>query len=105
ELFRDGPFQLDRQVADAAARIQDVGRDEGVCRTGVEAASAGAAASFRRAVGRQWEVEHNLPQKEPRAAPRVYQHCVFAEPAQTCFLRNLPLEERAGVDVDAAFGG
>ena len=44
QLRRDGPLVLDRQVGDAAPRIEAVGRRKGVRRADVEAAPAGAAA-------------------------------------------------------------
>ncbi len=56
QLGRDRPLVLDRQVGDAAPRIELVGRREGVRRADVEAAPAGAAVvalGRRRAAARR----------------------------------------------------
>ena len=45
----DRPFQLDRQVGDAAARVEPIGRGKGAGRTGVEAGAAGPAMVALRA--------------------------------------------------------
>jgi len=51
---------LDREVGDAAARIEDEGGDEGFGGAGVEASRTGAAALCHRGVGDELERGHDL---------------------------------------------
>jgi len=62
----DGSFPLDREVRDAFAGVEDVGSDEGVGRTGIQAEAALPAAVSDRRVPVQEEV-----QEEIRAGQRV----------------------------------
>src|SRR5208337_5550141 len=43
QFARDRPFQLDRQVGNAAPRVEPVRRGKRLCRTRVEAGAAGSA--------------------------------------------------------------
>ena len=60
-----GPSQLDGQVTDAAARIENAGADERLRGTGVEAGGAGAAVvGVERRVGAEVKIEQQSAQEE-----------------------------------------
>lgn len=56
QVFGDAALMLDGQITDAAARIQPVGGDDGLCRANVDAAAATAAMVAGRGGGRQRQV-------------------------------------------------
>ena len=64
---RDVALVLDGEVGDAAARVDPVGRREGIRRADVEAAAAGAAMVHLGLVGSQIEGGEDLSQEQPGA--------------------------------------
>ena len=64
------PLVLDRQIGDAAPRIEPVGRGKRRGRADVEAAPAGAAMVGLRRVGRELERGEDLAEEQPRAELR-----------------------------------
>ena len=77
---------LDREVADAAARIEPVGGREGARRADVEAAPAAAAMVALGRIGRQVEVGQDLAQEQPGAELAAHEVGVLALPAQARLL-------------------
>ena len=67
QLARDRALMLDRQVGDAAPRVDPVGRGERLGRTGVEAGAALSAMVRFGRVGRQLEVGEDRAQEQPGA--------------------------------------
>lgn len=96
QLVRDHARVLDREVGDAATRIQHVGRGEGLRGTGLEAAHARAAVAF--AVGGrgrgELDVHEHLAQEPPRAAARQDETRVLADEAETGARGHGALEQR-----------
>ena len=96
---------LDRQIRNASARVEIARPSEGLGRTGVQAAPAGAAA-----VRVEWEIglEVGIGQDDADecegADLRVNQHHVLADPAEPSELRELPLGHRPRVDVTTGQG-
>src|SRR5690606_6980525 len=67
ELKRDMTLVLDGQVGNAAARIEFVRLREGLRRTGIETAAAGAAMILMGLVGLDFERREDRAEKEPGA--------------------------------------
>ena len=76
------PLVLDREVGDAAPRIEPVGRGKRRRRAGIQAAPAGPAVIGRRRVGRQIERRLDLAEEQPGAEVARHQVGVLALPAQ-----------------------
>src|SRR3546814_2175299 len=66
--------------------------------TYVDAARAGAAVRGRRRIDRQRQVDVDFAEEEPRAAVRVDQAGVLADPAQARVARQRAFEHRGGID-------
>ena len=98
QLSRDRSFVLDREVGDAAARVEPVGRGKGVRRAGVEAGAAGAAMIRLRRVWRKLEVGQDRAEKEPGAEFARYEIGVLALPADAGARRERLFHERRSVD-------
>src|SRR5437867_713730 len=98
---RDAAADLDRQVRDAARRIDQVRLRDRPRRAGVETGGARAAAVGHRIVGREIEIGQHLAEEQPGVAARVDQVGVLPEPAETGARRQLALQDRHGVGVDA----
>ena len=90
---------LDRQVRDAARRVEHAGRDQRLRRTRVEAQRAGAALIERRRVGLERQAADDLAEEDPRPELRVDHAGVLADPAEARVLRVDALLHGAGVDV------
>jgi hypothetical protein len=73
---------LDREVGDAAARVELVGRDDRARRADVDAALAGAAMLADRRVAGEVERDEELAQEEERARVAREQQRVLAAPAE-----------------------
>ena len=106
QLARDHAVMLDRQVRDAAARVEHVGVDERAGRARVEARAAAAAARLRRRCGRG-----RRRARRRRAARRARRSCrapgaisivFFATNPRPAALGPLALEHRRGVDARPA---
>ena len=59
---------FDRQIGDAAARIDDIGRGEGVGGAGGQAGGATAAMVAFRAVGGERQFRVDGPQEQPASS-------------------------------------
>ena len=66
QLDRDAAVVLDRQISDAAARVELLRRNDRLRRTGRDAGAAAAAVSTRRRIHRQRQVSQDLAQEEKR---------------------------------------
>ena len=97
---RDVPLVLDRQVGDAAPRIELVGRREGLGGADVEAGPAGAAMVALRRVGRKIEVAEDGTEEQPRPEAPRHQVGVLALPAEPGALGQRLFHHRRGVDED-----
>ena len=82
QFLGDRAFVLDRQVADAAPRVEAVRRDDRLRRADVDAARAGAAMRARRRVDRQRQVDVDLAEEEPAMPPSlsIRQVCLPIQP-------------------------
>ena len=97
--------QLDRQVTDAAARIQNVRIDERAGRTGIETRSAGTAVvGLVRGVVFQFQVGKQGRQKKPTAQLLVQEQRVLADPTQAGELCELAFQQRRRINHAAHFG-
>ncbi len=91
---------LDREVADAAPRVDRLGRDERARRAARKASGAGAAARAHGLVDRQLGRREQRPEEDPRARTRVGQQVrVLADPAEPGPGRQRTLRQRPIVDV------
>ena len=70
QFLRDRALQFDRQVADAASRVDAVRRDDRLGRADLDAARAGAAMRARRRVDRQRQVGVEFAEEEPASRRR-----------------------------------
>jgi tRNA threonylcarbamoyl adenosine modification protein YjeE len=101
ELDRDRALRFDRQVRDAAARVELVGRDDRLRRADVDARAAAAAVVGRdRALG-QGDVDEDLAEEEHRAGVAIEGERVLAAPADAAPRRELDLEHRRRIGEDA----
>ena len=98
EFLRDRPLVLDRQVRDAAPRVEPIGRREGVGRAGLEAGAAGAAMVLLRRVRLQGQGGEHRAEEQPRAVAARDEVGVLALPAEPRRLRQRLLHDRRGVD-------
>ncbi len=83
QLARDRPFVLDRQIGDAASRIEPVRRRERGGRTNIEAGTAAAAMIGFRRVRLQLERGEDRAEEQPGAELERYEVGVLALPAQS----------------------
>ena len=98
ELEGDGAGELDRQVGQAAPRVDPVGRDDRPCRAGRQAARAAAAVGGAlRRIDRQRQVGVELAEEEEAARALVDQVGVLADPAEPGLLGDGLLEHRCAV--------
>ena len=98
ELGGDVALVLDGQVGDAAARIELVGRGEGVGRANVEAALAAAAMVDLRRVGLDLGRGQDGAEEQPGAVLARDEVGVLALPAEARRLPQRLLHQRRGVD-------
>src|SRR6185312_11821846 len=89
---------LDRQIRDAAPRVEPVGRREGPRRTGIETGAAGAAMVGLDGVGRELEREEYLAEEKPGAEFLRDEVGVLALPADAGALGERLFHDRRGVD-------
>src|SRR5205823_3444422 len=99
----DGPAELDREIRDAARRIENARRDNRVRRTCIEAQRAGAAPIERRRIRLERKTADDLAEKDPRSVVRIDHAGVLANPTNAGVLRVDALLHRTGVDVSAGF--
>src|SRR5262249_2045363 len=101
----EGTTVLDRQIRNARARVEIARAHEGLRRTGVQTAPAGAGAvRVERKIGLEVGVgQHHADEREGTDLG-VDEHHVLADPAESRELRELALGYRAGIDVTARLG-
>src|SRR5207302_5602748 len=98
QVPRDRALVLDREVGDAAARIQPIWRRERRRRTYVEAGAAGATMIALGRVGRQLKGGEDGAEKQPRAILARDEIGVLALPAEASGLRQWLLHHGRGID-------
>ena len=96
------PAMLDRQVRDAAGRVEHAWRDEAPGRTRLDAERARAALIERGPIALERQAADDLGEKNPRADLGVDDARVLADPADARVLRVDALLHRTGVDVRAS---
>jgi hypothetical protein len=89
QFNRDRAFQFNRQVADAQARIELVGSDNGACGADIHAALAGAAILAFRRVGRQFEIRQDFAEEKPITKLAVDEIGVLANESKARTLREV----------------
>ena len=97
ELLGDRAVVLDRQVGDAAARVEPVGRHDRARGADVDAGRAAAAVAGHGRVDRQRQVGEYLAEEEPGTVLPVEQVGVLADPAEPRIARERLLEHRRAV--------
>jgi hypothetical protein len=92
---------LDRQIRDAAPRIEPLRPDDRLRRADLDARGAVAAMRGRRLGQRQREIDVDLAEKEHRAGRAVENQRVLAAPADPAARGELDLEHRRRIGEDA----
>src|SRR5690606_8109043 len=82
QLHRHGAPQLDGQVRDALAGIEDIRRLEGVGRAGIETGGAASAALADGGAGRERERGDDLADEHVGAEAGGDEHAVLADEAE-----------------------
>ena len=97
---------LDREIGDAAPRIDPVRPDERLRRAGVEAARAASrnAALVGRRIGLELEAGQDHAEEQPAAMLAADEVGVLALPADPRRLGERLLHHRRGVDEDLQLG-
>ena len=91
---------LDREVGDAAPRVEHARCDERARRACVQTGAAGAAPiRLERQIGDEIRVGQHDADEGERAPVGVDQHHVLPDPAEPCPLRQLPLGDGSRVDI------
>ena len=98
ERSRDLTLVLDRQIGDAAPRIELIGRRKGIRRAGIEAFRAGPAMIGLGAVGCQLGTCQDGAQKQPGAVLARDKIGVLALPARPGLCGQRLFHQRGGVD-------
>ena len=106
QFARNGPFVLDREVGNAAPRIELVGRGERRGRADIEAGAATAAMVVLGRVRRQVERGEDRAEKQPGAEFARDEVGVLALPAEAGRRGERLFHHRRGVDehLDVAAG-
>src|SRR5215204_2638165 len=97
QVFRDRPLELDRQVGDAAARVELVRRDDGLRGAHVEASSTRPTALSDGDVWLERQIRIQLANQKPRAVA-IEQVRMLADPAEAGVARERFLEHGCAVD-------
>src|SRR5690349_10122782 len=100
QFLRDRPLMLDRQIRDAAPRIELIGGRKGICRAAIEAAPASTAMIFLPDIRFELEAQIDLAEKQPGAVFARHEVRVLALPTDPGLLRQRLLHDRRGVDKD-----
>jgi tRNA threonylcarbamoyladenosine biosynthesis protein TsaE len=101
QFERNRPGVLDRQVGNAAPRVEPVRRDDGL--RGAHGYAGGATAAVRRdgLAGGQSQVHVDFAQKKHRARFAVEQQRVLAAPALSAACSQLSFKHRGRIGEDA----
>ena len=97
QLDRDHPLVLDRQIRDAAPRIEPVGRGEASVGQAQAAPARAAVVSFR-GIGLELETEINLAEEKPGAELPRYEIGVLTLPAEPGPLGERLFHDRRRID-------
>ncbi len=89
--------RFDREVRDAASRIELIWRDDRLGRAHLDAAGTGPAVFANRRVHRQRQVRVNLTEEEIRSRVATQQQCVLADPTQPRVARERLFQHRRRV--------
>src|SRR5215813_2049796 len=106
QVFGDRAAELDRKVGDAATRIHQVGLDERVRRTSLNATTAASAKVGGRCIriaerGTQVESGQDRAEKEPGTYRLIEEQRVLAKPAKASVFGEDALLHGPGVGVNA----
>src|SRR6185312_11490720 len=104
ELVRDRALVLDRQVGNAAPRVELVGLGERGGRAGVEAGAAAPATVALGGIGIEREAQIDFAEKQPRPELARNQVGVLALPAEPRLLSQRLFHHRRGIDEDLELG-
>src|SRR5712672_3553013 len=108
QLCRNRATQFNREIRDAAARVENVGLDNGGGRARIDAQTAIPTKISRRSSGRaerlrQIERRYDYPKERPRPRFFVDETRVLRQPSEPrVFCRN-SFDDRAGIYIGARF--
>ena len=86
ELLRNSALEFDRQIRNTTLRIQNVGLQNRLRWTSLQAAGARPAMVEPRTVILQGDGQDEFPQQQPGAEPGIQQAGIFAKPAEPTYL-------------------
>jgi len=98
QLFGNCRAQFDRQVRNAAPRIDTIGADDRLSGADIDATRAGATMRRGRLIQRQRQVGVEFAEKKPRTGVAIEQIAVFADPAEARISRQRFFHDRRRVD-------
>src|SRR5882724_1774836 len=99
KLQRDGALQLNRQIRDAASRIESMRSCNRTSRACFDATFTCSTAIGDRLIRWQFERRQNLREKEPCPKTFIDQHRVFAMPADTSSRCVIAFQDRPGIHI------
>ena len=105
KITRNRAFELNRQIGNAASRIQHVGSHESSGGAGFQTEIALSTAIADRPIVGEWYAEKKFSQKKPRAVFRRNEMGVLADPADTGDAGKLPLQYRTRIHKGLTFHG
>ena len=105
QLGRNGAFEFDGEVGDAAAGVEDEGLGDGLGGAGGDASAASAAAVFFRRVGGEFGGGEDFGEEEPVAEGAADEVGVFSDEADAGALGEVSFEDGTGIDVPEGVGG
>ena len=110
QFERNRAAQLDRQIGNAAPRVQNVRLDDGARRACVDAQAAVSAQIRRRrfrGVQRRREIErrHDHAEEQPRTQLFIDEAGVLREPAEPRIFRGDAFDDRAGIHIGSRLEG
>src|SRR5690606_9334144 len=104
QFVRDGAFVLDREVGNAAPRIEPIGRGEGLGGAGFLAGIARSAAILVRCIGRKRQRGVERAEEQPVAMFAADKISMFTLPTDAGHLAERLFHHRRGIDEDLEFG-
>src|SRR5215467_1849846 len=105
KITRNKAFELNRQIGNAASRIQHVGSHESSGGAGFQTEIALSTAIADRPIVGERYAEKKFSQKKPRAVLGRNEMSIFADPADTRDAGKFPLQDRTRIHKDLAFHG
>lgn len=102
KFFGNRAMMLDKQIGEAPAGIELVGRGNGAGRANINTRGAGAAMVAARCVGREFEGGGDDTEEQPGAEPGVDQQSIFALPTEPGLRGEGLFQNGAGVHIGAA---